>query len=461
MPRTVAPRYRKHLIALAASAALAPCNTWALDLAESPPGTVEPYVRPNVILSLDDSTSMNAAMFATDGTSLGTRTKVLVDAVKDTFSDTSLLPDGKIRLAWQTMNNCVSVDGVKAGTLLAAPDAASGTKHNVMRKYEGSHRSLFMKFMTSYNSCGFTPTHDLMKAADSYLRAPTQFTGPWSGNPGGSDSESSKYLGCRRNFHVVLTDGGWNGTRHPTPVSNYDNNPANWPANIPTAPVSQTRLYSDTETETTIADWAFYSWANPLQAAGNLSGALEPGKDYRTAPATETFENKVTHTKATLDRFWNPKYNPATWANLVTFTIGFSGDALPKKNYNAAGTNIGSITNPTSLLPYGYDGNFADYANGTYSWKAYGKDRGHDMWHAALNSRGQFYAVEKGEDLKAAFRQIIGNINTATDPDLSSSATSGSNVSRSEVGKYTAAYEPDKNWKGFVVADKVQPDGTT
>ncbi len=69
--------------------------------------------------------------------------------------------------------------------------------------------------------------------------------------------------------------------------------------------------------------------------------------------------------------------------------------------------------------------------------------------------------MTKGEDLEQAFRDIFGQINTATDPNLSASATSGSNVSRSEVGKYTAGYEPDKFWKGTITADKVKKDGTT
>ena len=84
-----------------------------------------------------------------------------------------------------------------------------------------------------------------------------------------------------------------------------------------------------------------------------------------------------------------------------------------------------------------------------------------DLWHAALNGRGRFYAVTKGEDLEKAFREIFGQINTQTAPDLSSSATSGSNVSRNDVGKYTANYEPEKAWKGSITAEKVKPDGTT
>lgn len=489
MPRTAAPRFRKHLIALAAGAALAPHGAWALDLATAPPGTVEPFVRPNVILSLDDSTSMNTGMMLKDPTKpyhsttnpWVSRLNVLRAAVKETFSDYNLLPDGKIRLAWQSMNECTRINSKGVGDLLEAADATAttSTKMNLMRVYEGTHRSNFMLYMDAYRtrtqtgwSCeSGTFTHSLVKAADVYMRAPIDKNGPWADIPGerlASADNDNKPLGCRRNYHILLTDGEWNSgqTNVPGTQRNYDGERSYWPSNIPTATDAQTQLYRDKqETYSSIADWAFYSWANPLKADNVLKGTVQPSKEYRIAPATETFENRVSKTTATLDRFWNPRYNPATWPHLVTFTIGFSEDALPEKNYKLVGTShveqtSDPITKPTSLVPYGYDGNFADYANGLYRWRAQ-SDKGHDMWHAAINGRGQFYAVEKGEDLKKAFQAIIGNINTAADPDLSASATSGSNVSRSEVGKYTASYEPGRGWKGTVTADKVRADGTT
>ena len=105
-----APRFRKHLLALAAGTALAPA--WALDLVQSPPGTVVPYIRPNVMLSLDDSTSRNTGMMLEDPSKPYSSTakrwisrlNVLSSALLETFSDTNFLPDGKIRLAWQSMN---------------------------------------------------------------------------------------------------------------------------------------------------------------------------------------------------------------------------------------------------------------------------------------------------------------------------------------------------------------------
>jgi type IV pilus assembly protein PilY1 len=63
MKNTTAPQFRMRVIALAASTLFFSQTSWALTLSTSPPGTIEPYVRPNIILSLDDSTSMNAKMY--------------------------------------------------------------------------------------------------------------------------------------------------------------------------------------------------------------------------------------------------------------------------------------------------------------------------------------------------------------------------------------------------------------
>lgn len=460
---SIPSHFQKKLLALAACASLVPHGAWALDLVQSPPGTQEPYVAPNVILSLDDSGSMGGSA----GSGLGSRATVLKNAVIEVFSDTSLLPDGKIRLAWQSMN-----DSGKALTDLgtsAASQTASSSAPNLMRILDSTHRDNLVSFMSKkYKASGGTPTHRMSDRADAYMRAKLNPNGPWASKPGASKSE---YLGCRRNYHILLTDGGWNSSIEHVSPRNYDGTAQTLPDGTAyTTDSSQTQLYRDSENNfSTIADWAFYSWAKPLQTSG-LSGTVQPSPEYRKAPATETFTKKGTNTSVTLERFWNPRYNPATWPHLVTFTIGFSSDALPQVNYTS-NSRI-NITHPTSMLPYGYDGDFVNYANGNYRWKAYGgnsggppalsiADRGHDMWHAALNGRGQFYAVEKGEDLKKAFEQIIGTINTQTDPDLTSTATSGSNNTRNDVGKFTGAYEPSNAWKGFVKAETVQKEGAS
>ena len=468
-------RCRKSLLALAAGAALLPPGAWALDLAQSPPATVKPYVAPNVILSLDDSTSMNVNMRSSTGVDLGWRTTVLKNAVIDVFNDKTLLPDGKIRLAWQTMGNCTSVSGEKWAPALTAADASSNSKKNTMRVLEGTHRQNFLSYMGEYTACTNTPTHKMVKGADDYMRASLHKNGPWASKPG---EEAGDYLGCRRNYHILLTDGGWNNGYAATSPVNFDNTTRTLPDGKKYSTSDpQTRIYRDNDEWSTLADWAMYSWAVPLQTSTSLVGAPKTSDDYLKAPATETVTNHVTKKSFTFEKYWNPKYNPATWPHLTTFTIGFSNDALPQRTYKRSGTSWTNQnkapTSPTEMLPYGQDGSLAEFAQGVLDWHAVHdvgsplypqgnrSDRGHDMWHAALNSRGQFYAVEKGEDLKKAFAAIIGVINTANEPGTSSAATSGSSVSRSDVGQYVAEYDPKKGWSGTIKAYKVKADGTT
>jgi type IV pilus assembly protein PilY1 len=472
MHRTAAPRFRKHLIALAASSALAPISTsWALDLAEAPPGTVEPYVRPNVIISIDDSGSMAWAVGKGANTgSLTTpnpdgswnknapRMNVLKYSLRAIFDpthseyDPSLLPDKKIRLAWQVMHN-------NGGAPNAANVDSTSMNTNSMRSLAGAHRSNMVSFINSLKPQNGTPSHLMFKQADQYMRQPLDTNSAWASEPGVT---GAPYLACRRSYHIMMSDGRWNGTAYAVPDTNYQDNATN--LTLPDGVVfggstateqAKTALYRDTTATRTVADWAFFSWAKPMQTSG-MTGTLQAAADYRAAPATENFGNDLNGKSAILDRYWNPRYNPATWPHMVTYTIGFSQDAV---TWPGASTIVG----PTQKVPFNYDNSFLDLVTGNKSWPNMNSEdkRALDMWHAAINGRGRFYAVEEGKDLQKAFREIFQQINTATDPDLSSSATSGSNVSRSEVGKYTAAYRPEEAWKGFVAADKVRKDGTT
>ena len=152
---------------------------------------------------------------------------------------------------------------------------------------------------------------------------------------------------------------------------------------------------------------------------------------------------------------------------MVTYTIGFSDEATSWDLDKDGKAITPYIIAPTQKVPFGYDGSFADLVTNNKTWPLMSdykdsqkNNHALDLWHAALNGRGRYYAVNKGEDLEKAFREIIGQINTATDTDLNSSTTSGSNATRSDVGKYTAAYEPVNAWKGFMFADKVKTDGS-
>jgi len=533
--------FRKSLLALAAGAALLPQTALAIDLAQAPPATVQPYVAPNVILSLDDSSSMQDTMIPkgsctasitapnADGTwsANACRYQILKYSVISVFSDTALLPDGKIRLAWQTYytegsNYCASY--------LTSADASKtdATKPNVMRVLQGdpgtvgsrtnTSRGRFLKCMDSFTAPGNTPTHRMMWAARQYLTAGLNANGPWATVPGdNSATRDTRYLACRRNYHILMTDGGWNngiinvpndGTANP---ANYDGNGRTLPDgmsysttdpdtrifrdnqpsstsntyNVATPSVTGSNLASNASGMSTISDWAMYNWATQLQNPANLDevkngNAIQPSNDYLTASMSETFTNRVTGATATIsNKYWNPRYDPATWPHMQTYTIGFSNDALPLSSWTAAGVDKKTVTYPSPVppstsmgVPFGYDGNFADYVNGTYSWyvpitlDGYGlsntyNGKGLDMWHAAINGRGKYYSVTKSEDLKAAFQDIIGNIIVANTPSISTMAASGFNASRTAVGTFIAGYDPTNAWAGYVKSLLVNSDGST
>ncbi|WP_280188324.1 pilus assembly protein [Delftia sp. PS-11] len=448
--------FKTTLLASLAALAWAPAASRAqpLDLAQSPPATVEPYVAPNVILSLDNSGSMNREMTVNGKSS--TRLTILKDALRSVFNDKKLLPNGKIRLAWHVMNCC---DWNLTGVSLKGPTQLTGNAKNSMRALDNQHRQQFLAFVDEFKASGLTPTHDLMERADAYMRERLGINSPWAAIPG---RQAEPYLGCRRNYHVLLTDGGWTGPEIRISPRNYDNADRTLPDGTAyQVSNAQTQLYRDREDYTTIADWAFKSWAEPLQSKARLRGGLRQSAEFRNAPDTETFTNRSRGTSTTLEKYWNPRYNPATWPHMVTFTIGFSEEAMPSYSYDSHfnGSRY-PITQPSSVVPYGYDGDFADYAQGTFQWWARGRDKGHDMWHAALNGRGKFYAVNQGEDLAKAFRQIVQQINSASEPERSSAATSGGTVARNPVGLYTAHYDPTKAWKGWITGQSMAPDGT-
>lgn len=470
MPHAIRNRthFKKTLIAMAVGAALAPHASWALDFAQSPPGTVEPYVAPNVIISVDDSGSMDfrldqenttgatnntvptvAAPTADDPNrkiwrTTDRRMNVLKYALKEVFNDTSLLPEGKIRLAWQAMN----ANNGTPGTLNTGTTAQSNT--NSMKVLDTAHRSNFLSFVNNLKPGSSTPSHRMFKNADEYMRLGLHQNGPWASKPG---TTGAPYLGCRRNYHLFMTDGRWNGG-----VSGGSQDSRNVNKTLPDGTVygstsaaarPPNQLYHDTFSDT-LADWAFKSWADRLQPAASLTGSVTPIAEYDQAPATETIGGVA------LPKYWNPKYNPASWAHMVSYTIGFSSMA-----YTWPGAP--TITRPTTMVPFGYDGSFPNLVNGTQTWPQLDNEnkRSLDLWHAALNGRGRFFAVEQGEDLEKAFRMIIQQINTQNEPDRGSTATSGSNASRNDVGKYVANYVPKEGWRGWVEAETVKTDGTT
>lgn len=476
----------KNLLVLATSLPLSQTAFAILDLAQSPANTKDPYVAPNVIISIDDSGSMGFRLDDDNTTNASSRTEpecingicnwpnnsrrmnVLKHSLNSIFSDETLLPDKKIRLGWQAMhNNGNSIDRYSnlsywyggntsnpgKNKTPGADNVGSASSKNNLKILDSSHRNNFKEFVNYLLPQGGTPSHKLFKQADEYLRKTDQNghpvqAGPWATNPGGNDEKSREFLSCRRNYHIMMTDGRWNGD-----TSGGNRESANYTLPDGTSYIAnsnQTKIFYDNFSNT-LSDWAFYSWSRPLQPklySNNETGKQVPiSREYRRAPLTEKIGGRE------INKYWNPKYNPANWPHLVTYTIGFSNDAITWPGSN--------IVAPSVTNPFGEDNDYIKLITGEKTWPEMKNEnvRALDLWHAAINSRGKFYAIRKGEDLEKAFREIIGFINTENEPDRSTVAITGTSVERKDINSYITYYSSLDNWSGYIKSSKISRDG--
>ena len=339
---------------------MAPALVWAgdyLPLSQTPPGSGFKGPAPNVIISVDDSSSMGAQGMDT-----------LRKALKETFRPENV-PDHSVRLAFQSFNVCDSIPS----------NAAGCDGKNYMQSLSGNYdpaedssRGRFLRWVDTLDYVGGTPMLSIMRNAGEYLKK-TGANSPWNAVPGTPDNQP---LACRKAYHILMSDGGWNdwGT-HPVvgpknlpdvynnTIDNIDGTSQVLPDGKVYDPASgESRAYADKwgrqavyggdpgwfwqgddgyswydqntckyytknckyvyvfewqDVVTTLSDMAFHYWATDLQPG--IPNKVEP---IIRVPGDETFT--ADGKSQTLSEYWNPKNNPATWQHMITYTIGYN-----------------------------------------------------------------------------------------------------------------------------------------
>lgn len=492
--------FKKNTLLLAIGFSIIPLSSVAgpLVLVQYPPGTGSIEPAPNIVVSVDDSGSMGA-----DGI------KNLKDALIDTFSSTNI-PDDRVRLAWQSMNRCSGI-----------PSNSTACKNkNTMQSLSGQHRTNFLTWVNTLSASGWTPSFPLVRGVGTYLREVGKDSA-WNKTPGTADP---KPLACRKAYHIFMTDGEWNGINGTVARADGDrdslsrilvSNSANIDGTSITLPdgklydvsSEQTRIYRDSwgfndvtarsRTRTsvnhswggwsqytdpagmnTLADIAFYDWSTDLQPG--IPNDMEP---VIKKSGIETFG--VGNLKVDLEEYWNPKNNPATWQNLVTYTIGFKGaDTLTAPNASAPNFDNNAVIDEAT-----HAGEFGKLVTGEKFWptpfcglngdkpcettavsntlennsfnspagrSAYtnpliSNARMYELWHMAVNGRGKFMAAKDPAQLAGAFRKILSQIILDTTKPVTSFSATSSSVTTSSTSLYRAGYDATK-WSGQIEA---------
>lgn len=344
-----------------------------------------------------------------------TRTFATQTAASLAFVD---LPE-TTRVAWQALNSC---HGSSSSFVDSNCDGWKGNLgfSNRINNFSGTHKTRFYRWLFQQPTIPNTPLRQATQRVGQYYRT----SGENSPYDNDFSSNNSGELACRRNYHVLMTDGLWREDSVSPAPSNADGNTMELGDDIngsddysPRAP------YRDNHSNT-LADVAFYYWANDLRLT--LDNNLLPiYRDTNGTPAANA---------------WNPRNDPATWQHMVNFTIGLGLSGFLSE--------VGLTWNGKM-----YEGSYPSIANGTTNWPQPGDNRPEnvaDLWHAAINSRGQFFSADNPTSLSTAFRAAL----TAITDDSGSAAALSANSTSLQVGT-TVVYQARFNardWSGALVA---------
>jgi type IV pilus assembly protein PilY1 len=218
-----------------------------------------------------------------------------------------------------------------------------------VRDFTSTHKSDMFTWVRSIDVSGGTPLRTAMYGVGKYFERKDD-RGPYSDNP--ATGVTGAHKTCRRNYNVFITDGYWNDAGDDiNGVGNSDNTDG---AVIPPNGYQylRTRPYRDSNAKTMLADIAMHFWKRDLR----------PDLDNKLLPTAD---------------------NPAYWQHMVNFTVGFG---------------VKGTLDPATDLPALTNGD-----------KAWGADEIDDLWHAALNSRGQYFSASNATELASAIRTSLND----------------------------------------------------
>jgi type IV pilus assembly protein PilY1 len=353
-----------------------------------------------------------------------TRRLASITAISRAFSPLS----ENVRIAWQNINS----NPIGAATRIY-PFVDSVATNQV--------RTRFYDWLFATPASGGTPNRSAaIRVGELFRRNSGTDTNPYW------ERELGRELSCRQNFHVQMTDGLWNGDQNIRPPGRDTNAIASLPDGrsfYPGDRQSAVIWNENANSATTMADIAFHYWASDLrpdfkrraetslkvptslsdQSAALFGQVLLPGQDPR--------DNK--------EIYWNPANDPASWPHLVQHVIGFG--------------TAGTLQSGAAI--------YQQLRRGEQSWPVPAEtvDDGRkidDMWHAALNSRGKYFATSDPAELSHALNGVIGGI--VARKNTSVAARFNSSVLRGGVFAFAVGYD-STNWSGTVKAHAVLADG--
>lgn len=283
-------------------------------------------------------------------------------------------------------------DNIRVGfnTIWDRDDYPIPVTGNDQGRFTGANRDAWYTKLQNAIGSGFTPLRTSLSRTGKYFQDTTN-TGPYGPLIATEDAPLGKQLTCRQNFTIFTTDGYWNGINGAggegpdyTATGDADST-ASSTTHIPKPPSA-------------LLPYAFP--ANEKPYADNVSNTLaDVAMSFWKEDLRPDMPNDVPFTTA----------NRAFWQHMVTFgiSIGIKG-TLDKNDITDLTSGAKAWTNPIIN---------SDLA------------RIDDLFHASVNSRGEFVAAtnatEFAKALKDALAAISGRIGSSSNVAANSVSVGG------------------------------------
>ena len=355
------------------------------------------------------------------------RTRVLATASASSLAFQTVSED--VRIGWQNLHRCNGFDTDCQGW------RSNNKVDSRIRTFSGTHKNQFFEWLQYAPASGGTPLRSAVIRAGDLIKR-TDINSPYAKDPGVTKDPMYE---CRGSFHIAMTDGLWNSDSISS-YGNYDNSSSlttpggcngsscknNYLREFGPKTYTATAPFKDSSSNT-LSDIIFKQWMTDAQPS-------IPNQVPTFIREPNTDENI---------EYWNPKNDPAEWQHMTTYTVGFGlTTALTDPNFTSAGT---------------FGGDYPLIADGTKSWPSVSSNNAnnpYDLWHGAVNGRGEFFSADDPNSLVSAFQSIISGIQERNASAAAVALDSG--VANGLDYAYHAQFF-SHNWTGDVRAFELLP----
>lgn len=330
---------------------------------------------------------------------------------------------------------------------LASLNASPSTVRRIVKPFEGTPRTdFFTQLYGVQPSGGGTPLRRAMDDVGQYFATTGGLDGPWADSK--VTCRDQKDCTCRRTFHLLSTDGFWNGAGAPAPRSG-DND--NFSGSTPPKPgktagyTFNNTLPNPNETDPLTNRFGVDPFADGVSAT-----LADVAAYYWRTDLRPDLENEVPTSVR----------DPAYWQHITTYTFGLGISGTGTVARSDGSTKVPAGSSDPLLAANAGKGWLETEALRDYlinnklalKWKKPAEEApetGDDLIHAAMNGRGRYFGAS---DPNSVRNGVAAALAEAAGPpgSMTNIATQGPKVAAgSDV--YQATYNPSQ-WAGRLYA---------